>query len=365
MKISDSEAIFEELRNCLKLDFDDCHFGPCKLFRKGDALPANLKLDVEWDWLIVVQIMDDGREDIVKAISRFCHISVDSFVCGDYGVWRYGEARANAVQLANVSLKTTVFLPNWYGEAVSSVKGTEYKTDRLGVRKTMASSEKARRSYLGTYAPRSFGEMVSFADHVFATHQEILKNFGAEISILDIGSGSGAASLGLLWSLKKARLARLRKITVWAIDGNEKSLGLFSDMIRPLQASWNGVTICLKPVLTNQPWKVIDQVTVGVIDVAVSSKFLQELDSPCDCHLVDAAVNAVLSPSGISMWISNPGIATEVDLFMSSSKNDGVVLSSASVEFKVVGLVGHADPIVETVSLLAKAALCGSQKRKD
>lgn len=354
-KCKDPVALLDEIRNSLKTDFDDYRFETCQLFRNGESLPSEIALKPGWEWAIVVKIVDSDRERIMREITSFIRIDIEPIVSGQYGIWCRFANRFSSNTSRKAQLKTTVFLPNWFVEAVAEREGTEYRTDRLGVRKNLESSEAKCRNYLGTYAPRSFAEMVSFADYAYALYPAFKASLKSEVSILDVGCGSGAATFGFLWSLKKARLPNLRKVTVWGVDGNAASLILFADLMSAFRLSWSSLAIELKTIVTDSPQCAITKKAMGEIDVALSSKFLQELGNSEKCQLVDDAVGRVLSSTGMSFWISNPGIDESTDVFMQTSGDDCAVVAEPHVDFLICGLKGRSEPIKETVSLLAKS----------
>lgn len=86
--------------------------------------------------------------------------------------------------------------------------------------------EKQIRKYLGTYFPRSFTEINTiFTDLIQNYHIKEMFENKEEIHILDIGSGTGANLLGLLWGMKNFYDDfRHKDIFIVSIDGNIEAL---------------------------------------------------------------------------------------------------------------------------------------------
>jgi len=349
------DVLYESIQNCLKVDFNEYKFGTCTFYRQGDPCPTFLEEDVEWEWAIVLQIFEADKQRIANEISSFNWIvrkyhDIESYVKGDCAVWRLPAPRQTQSGSGAAEIATTVFLPKWYAEAIAAVNGVAYETDRLGVRQTLQSSNEARRLYLGTYAPRSCAEMLAIADYTFTAHPEILKSLGDEIHILDIGSGSGAATMGLIWSLKKKRLHDVRKVVVYAVDGNASALSLFEELLPQLKEAWKSVSFELKVKHVSS----VDEIVLSCgeqVDFVVSSKFLQELQSEKVLSRIVAAVNKVLKPTGISFWIANPGIDRTTDEYMGSpARYNEVLLLRPSLKIRVWGIPRHNEIVEESVS---------------
>lgn len=349
------DELYASIKNCLKLDFDEYKFGKCLLYRPEDRVPSELSLGTGWQWAIVLQIFEADKVRIAKEIAKFNRFDVECSVTGDYAVWKYASPQGNHERAAEIS--QIVFLPNWYVDAIASTRGAKYQRDRLGVRQTLQASDDVRRLYLGTYAPRSFAEMVAIADYTFSMHPECVKNLGAEISICDLGSGSGPATMGLIWSLKKLRLSSIRRIVVYAIDGNDSALKLFEELLHRLRGAWESVEIVLKAerILLD------DQTFVpccSQVDFVISSKFVQELHSENDIGQMEQMANAILKTGGISYWMANPGINLGADKQMAASTcGNEVIVSKIGLNIRVCGIRGCDESVEEAISFKVERKL--------
>ena len=349
----DVQDLFESVKNSLTVDFSEYKFGDCALYKSGDVLPVGVVLDKDWDWAIVLQIREENKLSIAKEISRFNRVDFAPVLIGNYIVWKHCVQKFHTKPV--LIFNKSVFLPNWYIDALLTVKGVAYQPDRLGVRNNLKAADTARRAYLGTYAPRSFAEMVSLADYVFAAKPRVLDMIGSEIAILDVGSGSGAAAMGLIWSLKKRRIASIKKISICAVDGNESGLRLFMELLPRCQKAWTGVSIELKTVCASTVEAIANACDRQQFDFAVSSKFLQELSSVEECAKIVGSVRNALHAGGTVFWVSNPGIGDAADVFMNRSNGEGnEMLSLQSVEIHVNGIPNSNGSVKETVSCLVE-----------
>lgn len=91
----------------------------------------------------------------------------------------------------------------------------------LNVDDNLQNDEEKTKIYLGTYFPRSYAEICYISHQLFdnpfiKNHYSNLK----EISILDIGAGTGGDMLGIIYSIH-LNFPRINTINLYTIDGNE------------------------------------------------------------------------------------------------------------------------------------------------
>ncbi|MDD3012645.1 MAG: methyltransferase domain-containing protein [Candidatus Gastranaerophilales bacterium] len=105
-----------------------------------------------------------------------------------------------------------------------------YQPDPVRVMSNLTNSEKEHLNYLGTYFPRSFIEVQKAFRKIFNLDRLYrIFNRKDEIKIVDIGSGTGGALLGLLWEIYE--LYDDKVIKVLSIDGNEEALNYQANII--------------------------------------------------------------------------------------------------------------------------------------
>ena len=118
--------------------------------------------------------------------------------------------------------KSDTRLPRWLDDLIFRELGASWDPSPDDAEHNLYSREPMVKEYLGTYFPRSYGEAFCIADNLF--QNEIFRSaLGNEISILDIGCGTGGEILGLLCVIDKYLPSDVA-ISVYACDGNSTAL---------------------------------------------------------------------------------------------------------------------------------------------
>ena len=204
-------------------------------------------------------------------------------------------------------------LPEWLDSVIKGLNASyDRKCDKA--RDNLTADEKEVREYLGTYFPRSYGEVYCIAVNLFqnSRYKPLLANDNVkEISILDIGCGTGGEIIGLL-SVLNQNLASDVRITVWAFDGNSTSLEYMNEVVTAFNNKFrpplNGITVrpyyC--PVKSEADFSSIVQ-TIGstLFDYILCCKMGNELIDKgyiANPYLsVAANFSAALKPNGIML----------------------------------------------------------------
>ena len=118
--------------------------------------------------------------------------------------------------------KSNTRLPRWLDDLIFKELGASWNPSPDDAEHNLYSREPMVKEYLGTYFPRSYGEAFCIADNLFQNEvfRSALRN---EISILDIGCGTGGEILGLLCVIDKYLPSDVT-ISVYACDGNSTAL---------------------------------------------------------------------------------------------------------------------------------------------
>ncbi|MGQ1889050.1 class I SAM-dependent methyltransferase [Thermophagus sp. OGC60D27] len=128
------------------------------------------------------------------------------------------------------SLKNDSILPTWLQQRIFEIHDAKYAPDHKRYEKNLELSDDELKVYLGTYFPRSYGESFCVFDNIFNNRQYSDLASKEEISILDIGCGTGGNLIGLLVALNKYSIAT-KKVNILAIDGNLNALRILSDLV--------------------------------------------------------------------------------------------------------------------------------------
>lgn len=128
------------------------------------------------------------------------------------------------------SLKNNSILPTWLQQRIFEIHNAKYAPDHERYEKNLDLSDDELKVYLGTYFPRSYGESFCIFDNIFNNKQYSDLASKEEISILDIGCGTGGNLIGILVALNKYSIAT-KKVNILAIDGHSNALRILGDLV--------------------------------------------------------------------------------------------------------------------------------------
>ena len=335
--------LYDNIQACLKDEYSEVTIGDFLRLRKGDPLPNGISLLDGWQQAIVLHIKDANRERIMQDITAFIygdHAPTKPYVRGEYAIWQFPQPVGHETK---VKLLTTVFLPQWLTQYLYEERGLCYKTNCEAVQYNLDADQAFSLQYLATYFPRTFAEMSSIFDFVFATWPSAVRGLGESVSILDVGCGSGAAAIALLWSMKKARLTNVKKVVVHGLDGNENFIERFRELIPVIQRVWPAVEIEVHIE------KVADDIEKSIghlpdtarFDFIVSSKFTQELGCENAYKGISALCQARLKNDGIMCMLETYREGrTEYNSLCANKAEDCQVVVLNKVEFSVMQIPG-------------------------
>lgn len=125
--------------------------------------------------------------------------------------------------------KSKTILPRWLDNKIFNDHQAIYAPEHERYEYNLDLNEEELKVYLGTYFPRSYAEMFCIADNLLQNKclKEMLEQ--NEISILDYGCGTGGEILGLITAI--VRHLPNTKVSITAIDGNDRALDILKDLV--------------------------------------------------------------------------------------------------------------------------------------
>jgi hypothetical protein len=190
-------------------------------------------------------------------------------------------------------LKSHTCLPTWLEKFTFEHLGAIYRPDFRKFAYNLELTDEDLRVYLGTYFPRSYAETFCIYDNLFksATIHDAYscKN---DLSILDVGCGTGGDLLGLLHAIAKY-FPGIRNLRAVVIDGHSKALNLLEQIVAEFNAH-HRPQVCLTTVCAKMSgFASCPAIPVSRFDFVLSCKMVNEVISRGDGRN-DSAYNAIL-----------------------------------------------------------------------
>ena len=192
-----------------------------------------------WDFLIVMPFTDDAAQALNAAEDSWKCPNSKPYCEGEYIVWEFPYCEESPKPEVP-TFYPCGWLPTAFDAYISSRHGTEYRPDADRVQSNLHAATHDADWYLGNYFPRTFVETFCIFDYLFSFSFDSMRGDKSELTILDVGIGSGGATYGLIWALRKRLLGddTLKKIKVVGFDGNQNALSIFKDMKPIIEAAW-------------------------------------------------------------------------------------------------------------------------------
>lgn len=201
----------------------------------------------------------------------------------------------------------------------------EYQVNPAAVSKGLLHDDKGLKIYLGTYFPRSFVETYKIFEDLYSNNllRDIF-NKKKTITILDIGSGTGGAIIGLLWFIKENRFFDKGAVDILSIDKNEAALNYQKIIISRLFVNKEipHNLICIQDQYLNTEdfeYKISKQIGSSDFDIILSSKFISELYFNSDREFYGmynsacTSLEKYLKPDGLLILLDTTNPAIEKD----------------------------------------------------
>ena len=267
---------------------------------------ANLPVAIEGDWDYVIELRYKGNaERALTAVNEYWTCPYTRpYVVDDVIVWRFPEA-SNHSDNSNENIGTTLqgigFLPPVIEDFIAEHPNARYSPDALAASSNLSADMQRAEWYLGTYFPRSFCETFAIFDFIFAKKQSELK-LEEKVTILDIGIGSGGASYGLIWALRKWFKNKIKEIDVIGYDGNDHALELCGQLSCALISRW-AVALHVNTTSIKVAKDTFEAVANQKFDFVLASKAIQEMNGRFDYDDYVSLTKSVLKPAGIAMLL--------------------------------------------------------------
>lgn len=300
-----------------------------------------------WDYLVLLHCKSDHQEACRSINSFYQCMDTTPYVQDEYIVWQFPRYVEQALEDYNVAdIYPIGVLPSMFDDFISSKEGTSYCPDAMRVEHNDNATEKDALWYLGNYFPRSFAETFCIFD--FALPYALEKIIGGrdELSICDVGVGSGGATLGLIWALRKYLSGKgIKRIRLYGFDINEHALNLFSRMLPLMKREW---PIDFDVTLRKTKFTAVKIIPANVIDrkvdFVITSKCLQEVASRISVSIEQIYNRFIEDARSV---VSSKGLVAIMEIarpFRSSSLNKA--LSGIGPELATLIPNGEGMPIV-------------------
>ena len=245
-------------------------------------LESPLKGRGEWEFLVVMPFVGEGNKALNAANSSWHCPDTEPYVQDGHIVWEFPPCTENVAPVTSLDggIYPAGFVPSCFDVFIANHPGTDYSPDCGRVENNLNAKPHDANWYLGNYFPRSFVETFCIYDYIFSFGFDAVRGNKSELTICDVGVGSGGATYGLIWALRKRLFGddTFKKIRVIGLDGNQNALDIFMDLKSVIEGEWpiefEYVTDRVR--FTSASIIPMDKVTCKA-DFVITSKCLQEL----------------------------------------------------------------------------------------
>lgn len=303
----------------------------------------------QWNYLVALPFVGSSDNALRDASNMWNCPDTEPYVEGSHIVWEFPpfiELCTEEESVANIY--HTGYFPLPFDTYISSKPGTEYDPDSSLVANNLNATTRDVYWYLGNYFPRSFVESFCIYDYIFSFGFDAVRGNKSELTICDVGIGSGGATYGLIWALRKRLLndSTFKKIRVIGFDGNQNALNIFNELKDVIKGEW---PIDFEYVTEQVQFSAasiipIDKVTCKA-DFVITSKCLQEFGrTPQDIQALYeryfSEAQAIVSDDGLIsvLEIDNSNRSTALEKALQSLNDGRVVVAPRCDEGGRVGV---------------------------
>ncbi len=271
---------------------------------KSNAADLPVTIEGDWDYVIELKYKGDAKRALDEVNEYWSCPYTHPYIVDDVIVWRFPEASveiSGVDDARNISLQGVGFLPSVIEDFISEHPNARYNPDALTASSNLTADAQRAEWYLGTYFPRSFCETFAIFDYIFAKKRGGLR-IGDSLSILDVGIGSGGATYGLIWALRKWFRHQIREINVVGYDGNNHALELCGEL-SPALASRLDIALNIQTSNTQITKHSMSVVANQKFDFLLASKAIQEMGGSYGYDDYVSLSKSVLKPTGVAMLL--------------------------------------------------------------
>ena len=235
-----------------------------------------------WNYLVLLHVKSDGVEACRAVNSFYTCPDTTPYLQGDYLVWQFPRYEQETEEYNVANVYSIGVLPTMFDDYISSKPGTDYNPDcKMASHNDDAPMSRAL-WYLGNYFPRSFSESFCIYDYLLTYVLSEIRADREELVICDVGMGSGGATFGLLWALRKRLIGdeTFTRIKVYGLDVNGNALQLCEEMVPLMRRVWPiEMEFIMRRARFSQLGIIPDGFIKEKVDFVISAKCLQEISS--------------------------------------------------------------------------------------
>lgn len=255
--IMEKKSQLKHIESILTLIFqNEAQFFSINVYLKSEILPAIFENIHHYNYeQIVVLELNENIPQLEEKVVRFSKLlskPIEQEITGNkiFLYWfeglqndMYDDGAKRKSKLVDIQIiekiKSETRLPKWLDNYIFHSLQAKYEPDFEKFDYNLEHSTEELIVYLGTYFPRSFSESFCIFDDLFSNRIYNLEvSTKNEFSILDIGCGTGGNLIGLLTAINKY-FSNIRKINIWAIDGNSDALQILESIINQFAINYS------------------------------------------------------------------------------------------------------------------------------
>ena len=265
--------------NFARAIYDDIFATDAKILDRTEKNASKSKGRGNWDYLVVLPFSGNAEKALRSANSAWGCPDSEPYTENGYVVWEFPYCD----KLPEVDVEQIYpagHVPLQFDAYIAMLPGTEYRPDSCRVSNNRNAVKRDAYWYLGNYFPRSFVETFCIYDYVLSKCLVDVRAGKDTLTICDIGIGSGGATYGLIWALRKQLYGdeTFKKVKVYGFDWNANALKLFEELKTVMVDAWPIEYEFITTKMDVTADKVLERDAINEkVDFVLTSKCLQEI----------------------------------------------------------------------------------------